>query len=784
MDVIKTISQDEKGNYEVPPARISSASDARSLLSTLIDAEEIRAKKRARFQGMLNGNPPWPKLLRMEGGGERANFSLREAEGFMAAAKTPYYTLFFKAPRFIQVELEYGPAAATDILREWGRKIENRYQRALLEYKGLDMHAQRSQFQMIAYGMGPMIWEDDEDWQAKSRKSGQILLPDDASTDIDEWETMACLRSYLPSKLWFKIRNESAATKMGWNVEACRHEIMNAAAELFPTDSALAWEWWETEIRKNSFWFDGKSKRILVGDIFQKEFDGKITHMIIHRSTGGKPPEPVDENKEDDLSGFLFRKIGRYSSWREIICPFFYDASPDGEAHAIKGAGPKVFDYCMVSDRLTCRTLDGAMRASGILVRAKDANALQESAFTDVGGGTVIGPGYETIQHRVVPDMQSPLLAKRDLQSTLQSNTGQYRQRVSEENQEPTLGQAQLNVQQQNILGEGDASRYMIQADWFHQETLRRLLAMGKKLFSRTKDLAPSKNAHGDSYSESKRIALKFYKNLVTIDAVPEPILEYENFASIKATRVAGNGSSQMRQMIGAELMKIAPLVGERGKNFIYRNYISALADENVADAIVEPYGTPQIVDSHMSLAQLENNFLRQPGGRVMVDPSQNHTVHFQSHGKDVAEHSQGVMQGQTDPHELLLHMEQAGPHMHEHMQQMAGDPIRKKDLEQMQKQWLSMARATDHLAQQIQEQDAAAEKNQPQSGVAPELLKSIIQIYQDGQLKTMKAKGDMALKASKQAAQLRLKDLSTAHSIRLKNRTAAASTNGQMAAA
>lgn len=764
MDAVATLKSEDQGKtYTVPESCIGSAKDARTTISTLVKAESIRAKRRAKFNGMLNGNPPWPGLLRDKGMADRANFTLREAEGFIAAAKTPYYGLAFKADRFIQLTIDYG-SADPGLLAEWAGKIGTRYQYANEDDDSFDMHMQRSQFQMVAHGSGPMVWEDTEDWRAKSRMAGQILVSDDASADIDEWDTAACPRSYTPTQLWAKIKNESAATARKWNVPACKKAIMDAAPENLKGTYGLNFEHYEAEMRKGATGWDSKSKRIFVTDLFQKEFTNRISHFIVLQVE----ENTVETDVEGDPNcGFLFRKIGRYESWSQIICPFLYDVGPDGQWHSVKGAGPKIFDICSASDRLFCRGLDGAMKASGVIVQAKDSQALQEAAFTDVSGGTVIGPKYEVVQQRIAPNFESPLLMKRELGKTLAENTGQYRQRWESE-PEPTLGQQQIKETRESVLGDFDASRYLQYLDRFHRERFRRILAMGKKLYATRKNVAPVEIENDTVLTPSEQGALKFYRGCVETDGIPEDIMKFENFCRIKATRLVGNGSLQMRQMIGDKLLGLLSTMNERGRTFTLRSVVSSYAGETYADAIFPAYDTPQVVDSHMSLAQLENNFLRIPGGKVLVDPSQDNFVHFQMHGQDVQAHAQEVQAGQSDPQSLYVHLEQAGPHMHDHLVPMAGDPTRKNQVEQMTKSWLAMSKMADQLKQHLDEAAKAQAENQPQQQPPPELIAALAKVHGDLQIKQTKMQGDMALKQQKQDAMLRLKDLQTAHNVKL----------------
>src|SRR4029077_3495868 len=176
-------------------------------------------------------------------------------------------------------------------------------------------------------------------------------------------------------------------------------------------------------------------------------------------------PEGSKEENFDDVEderGYLYKKKNKFDSFSNVICPFFYDTGPDGTGHSVKGMGPKIYDFCDVSNRMTCQMLDGAVIGSGITLEAQEGASLEETQVALVGGATVVQPGYKVVQTRIAESLNGAMSMRRELQNVLQSNTGTYRQRPAEtDRQEPTLGQAQLNYQTQAQLGKGATNRYL-----------------------------------------------------------------------------------------------------------------------------------------------------------------------------------------------------------------------------------------------------------------------------------------------------------------------------------
>ncbi len=148
-----------------------------------------------------------------------------------------------------------------------------------------------------------------------------------------------------------------------------------------------------------------------------------------------------------------------------------------------------------------------------------------------------------------------------------------------------------------------------------------------------------------------------------------------------------------------------------------------------------------------------------------MVEPSQDHSKHFDAHGQDIMAHQQ---EPNANPADLLIHMEQGGAHMHQHLEALKGDPTRKAEVAQKQKQLDNLGKMTDQLQQQVEEHSQA--QPQQQQAPDPEAMAAMTKVTGELGLKAKKQAGDMELKARKQAVDEKLKDAKTAADIRRKN--------------
>src|SRR4029077_1717053 len=127
----------------------------------------------------------------------------------------------------------------------------------------------------------------------------------------------------------------------------------------------------------------------------------------------------------------------------------------------------------------------------------------------------------------------------------------------------------------------------------------------------------------------------------------------------------------------------------------------------------------------------------------------QNHSIHFDVHAQDA---EQDFQDPNRDPHEKLIHMEQAGRHMSQHLQRISQDPSRKQEVEKKQGQLDQLGKATDQLNQQVTDAAKGAANDQQKAAEAAQPSPGMAKVQGDLQLKATKLKGDMALKARGQA--------------------------------
>jgi len=730
---------------ERPSSRIGNAGNARSLVQRLKFEDETRMYRYTRQMGLMDGNPPWNSQRLVDlGQGHRANFNLRESEGIVEAAKTPYYDLVFEVPFFAKITFNLD-GADPNLLLQWSDIISEEYNETLLAWDGFDQNIQLHQWQMIVNGVGPIFWPHYIGWHCEAVKCRKVLVPQETRANVEELEMAAVLHSYRADELdqFIKKGGTYEPDGDGWNIPLCKQAIIDSAFREMRQEWGIEnYDLYQRAIRTGDLFYGiHRSDRIYVASLFIKEFGGKVSHYMITDSILGNNMREYGDTLAEEV-GYLFKRRNKYESFAQVLCPFFFDVGNDGTWHAVKGLGPKIYDFCDVSNRTFCQMLDGAVIGSGITLEAQDANAIEETQVALVGGATVVSPGYKVVQTRIAESLNGAMAMRNELLNVMQSNTGAYRQRLGEDQPQPTYGQEQLLTQAEQLLNKGATNRYYNNLDKFHRETLRRLL-----------DRAQNPSIPGG------QDAMNFVMRCV-IRGIPEEVLTFKRIKKVVSTRSLGYGSPQLRDITTRELVTLIPYMDEVSRNHALRARAASLPGIGMqsVDAFFPPIEKAGVPNAHTSLAVLENNALRTPGGKALVEPNQNHSIHFDTHMQDAMQHTQE----QDAPMNKLAHMEQAGPHMAQHLQAIQGDPTRKQEVKAKQKQLDQLGKFTDQLRQQIGESMQADEGQQPQG--PPQLPEGVIEMAP----KMAKVKGDLELKARKQQADLALKTQKQEHAGRL----------------
>jgi hypothetical protein len=709
-----------------------------------------RNARNALVKGMVDGNPPYDqRQLDSTAQKYRANFNTGEAEAFLNVAETAFYDLFSEVETFATITVDSEDPDA----RTWGDVITYHFDWLQRQDDRMDYGVQLSHHDMVLYGSGPQIWDDPLDWRSKAVKHANMLLPEDAPSNVADWERVFFRENYRINDLYQFIADPDAARKAGWNLGAVRDSIMRSAQSQPRFQESGDWEMWQQRLRNNDLDIGDSCARVYCARILYKEFS----------QDGAKPKISeawVDLNDSEDR--FLYQKQDAYDDMRSAVCAFFYDRG-DGTAHSVRGLGVKMFRLLMAKMRLANATFDAAFARAAIMLKAIGNTASQQLALQHLGPYTVLPGGYDFVPTGVPGLVDAPMAVSRDIDNTLESNLGQYRARLEKPQGNPrTAFELQLQASQASTLNKTQISRYYQQLDDWYAERFRR---------------AANKDIPSSTTNEWLKLALEFQKRC-TKSGVPRSAIDN---AVVKATRVVGQGSAFLRmQMLQQAFSMVFPALPEDGKYNLLSDVISSQVGRQQINRYLPPPQERTGEAQHKWDANIENDTLKNRG-QVRLTPTQNDVLHAQEHLAFASQAAQSLQQG-ADPMEIFGILQASGAHIAAHLQRMSGNKMRSDEFKALNQQFNQLASLTDQLEAQIQEEQERqqqamfqAEADNAQAaaiagGSDPKTRIEWAKAQNDARIKEYKAREQMRLRQQKTNQDMALKDARTAQELAQKS--------------
>jgi len=696
-----------------PKARLSSPEAVVDLVKMLTRSDEERNRVRSKVKGLIDGNPPYSaSQLKRTGQAYRTNVNFREAEAFFSVALTAFYDIFSETPTYATVKTNTGNDAERV---HYSRIITEEFDRLQKKDREFDYTMQLSQHEMVLFGSGPLTFESPTSWRARALKAGDLLLPEGTRSNPSDWEVAVVRRRYQAHELYGYIRDPQAAAKVGWDVEATRNSIIASGPESYRRHDN--WEWHQQRIRNNDLHYSAQCSLINAAHVYVREYpqgdeaEGKISCYIV----------------KEDGQEFLYKYVGKYDSWEEILHPMYYDKG-DGQHHSVKGLGVKMYPVIELKNRQKCHMVDVAATASSMQLQAETPEAMQKASVVQMGPYSILPSGYKIVQRQFSGIADAPMAVDRELENVMQSNLSQYRQRLDKAGGNPkTATEVQANVQQASVLGKTQIARYYQQLDRFFEERYRR----------------------ASDKSVTDKEAVEFQKR-VRDRGVPAEALNDVDY--VQASRNYGQGSAFLRLQTINGLMQISGQLPESGRNALLRDYVAALAgQQQVGRYVVEPEQDVYAKDQ-MAEANIENAVM-QTGNPVIITDSQNHLLHSQTHLAKGSEVAQAIQQGgnaaaAADFFGILI------PHIEEHIGQLSADENRKQEVKMLSDQLGELAGFANEVANQVAQEMQQQQEAQMQAEAGPSADEQI----KAAAMERDEARKDAALQAEIQRSDIKLK--------------------------
>lgn len=742
-----------------PETRIGDAQQAKSIYQRLWRADlNYRAPKRARLNGLSDGNPPYRQSdLDNAGMSHRCNINFRVSKSYRSNGVGAFYDLFNEAPTYATIRIKKG---TPEEVENWSRTATMHFDWLCRYEPRFDYDMQRSQDEMVWHGRGPLVFQDIFDWRPTAILDRQLLVPDMTLSETSFWDDEAIiLTEYSVDKLWSYIRDEKAATSLGWNVARAKNAIIHASPESTKGGMFNQWEWHQQQLKNGSIDYSGSSNTVSVAHVFCREFSkdgeaqGKITHVMV-----------VRDDNDDKPDKFLFQKIGRYEGWTQCIHPMFYDRGGGGYYHSCTGMGTEMYSVMELQNRMYCNQADRAMLPK-LMLKPTTSTAADGMSLTQNGDHLILTEGMDVIQTPLAGLTEEEMMFNRELTNLVASNLSQYRTNATEPvkgNPETATGR-RLDASQQAALQKTQMNRYYGQMDGLYSEMYRRAVN------------TTSKSSPGGDR------AMEFLKRCEADGCTREILKEVE---WVKASRVVGQGSAFMRQeALSRVWITLGPGLPEDGRANLVDAIIAAEAGPDSVDLFNPKANASKLPSDQYALAVSQVADMK-IGVPAVVTASQNPAI-FAATFLKAAEDAAGTLEQGANPQEVASFLDLVGQAIGQHIQRMSADPSRKGLVNQMTEQWEKMAGLLDQLQKHIQ--DAAEKQQAEQERMAQEqqVMQSdfaLAKARQDFELglRSEKTKAGMSDKSVKTRQGLAIADARAASDIRIANAKAKSEINNR----
>jgi hypothetical protein len=723
----------------IPSSRVADCFSARQVCLRLLDNDRLRARERAKVQGMLDGNVPFdPNKLRTLGQAWRSNLNFMEGYSNLQKTKTPYYALIAGVPYYAEIRTLEG-GTNVDL---WSKIITEEFTAMIKEWPDFSFQMQKAQQEMLKFGIGPALMPDPYDWRFQALRHRDLLVPEHAPASITKWAFCAIRTEMAAMDLWDKVRPENAedAAEIGWDIDTTRLAVQFASRDIFNgrlTWDGRNWEAWQAAFKNNDIYMSlMAAESIMVYHFFVKEYSGRVSHFIL------------SENALID--GFLFKRIDRFKDFSEFLTIFRSDVG-NGDYHSIRGLGRLQYQHLECTNRLKNHLFDMAMAGTAINLQAQTQKARDELQLMQMGPVNILPPDVQLVQNRVVGFLTDAMQVDRDFTMHLNANLGTFQRRdvgygtgVGAATR-PTAMQVQQDVISTTQLTEGQMVLHFLDLDGHYRQ-----------MYLRASDPnTPDKEAR----AFQKRCADR---------GVPTIALRHTKY--VRATRTAGYGSPQMRQVQASAMMPYIGMLPESGRyNWVRDQVISIAGPENV-----ERYMPAQNFPTHDQWEANMENGVMHAGQHIMIADGQKHAVHADVHltaCEQMLKMADGIYESaplQTALGALIKTQQFVNiclPHTLVHIQLLANDPLHRQEMGALQ----TRLNAIKNNMQQI---NAVVEQAQEHMAATAQQQQSA---QTQDQIKMAQAQNEIAIDRAMAAAKIKNQQMKTMSQVQTSQQKAAA---------
>lgn len=741
---------EENGEAVAPKRTIASISDARAVYNRMRLAHGPRLKRFAKIQGMIDGNPPYNPAEMRKLGLPTSNVNWKDAEAIYESVAIVFWGLFNDVDNLAKFQTDI---STPDVNTEIGGIVSEEWDRAIRSWREFAPLMQQHQGDFIKFGSSVFYWPDERNWQFDVADIWKFLVPEETRNRTDAIPVCAIEIVMTPFELWDLHENYTGVL---WSKEQIA-KVLTQLSSTYDKSKDIATQWMalQAAVRSQSKSIgDYLNNDIQLCCMLMKEFDGKISKVIFHPSSG-----------ED----FLFEAESQYDCIHESM--LFMSLVPgEKHIHGVRGLGHRIFNLVEALTKLDGHLFDSAKASSTVFLKSP-ASRNKDGKRLKIDFGGIVDIGEAEFGHSLIGSNISPAIeVSQYFGGKLRDNCNIYtvagssmaNQAKRSATEVAQIARREAKVQKSLI------ALYYQQLDLLFQEMVRKML----------------KSKKGDAGWD---ICEQWRKRCIA-RGVPEAFFTLNDkneghdglpiHLRVTATRAGGSGSQMADQIEMRDMSTMLPLLGERGREAVIEDTIAAYRGH----AYVERYRPKADISKEPiaedCLADGENNDMEQGFPRI-VSPDNNHAVHCIRHMERMKGISQAYIAKQYDLLDCDKAFEQLGPHFARHLLYLSRDSSRKDLLNALGSQWRVIANFADMVknnaqarreAELAQQQKLAQAQAQAADANTPEMIKT----QADIQRKNLKLQTDIERNAKRDQAKFMLDRMKITFDAQIKQQQAA----------
>jgi len=662
------------GSFTADDAIINDLSIAVQLYSRLRQDHLPRTELYAAIDNLIQGSPPYdPVELANAGLQHIANYNDMSVASFIERATLAYWNLFYNSQYLVRFSLNMPdiPEAAkfAEIMsRNWDYAVKKKWRSFGIQFSALAA-------QLVKFGVSPVFFEDPKSIKWKAVDLSRFYVPDLAQTDIDELTTLVVETPYTVQELWGIYEKTKKVSDSPWNtevlgkllVELTRNKISTAGADLNIKDLE------QRKQNNDSGLFNSFSDSTKIISLFQREYDGKISHMMFHRTIN-------PDNK------FLYKESGKYEDFNEVVIIFTINPG-SSTIHSNRGVGHKTYPLGQAKIQASCSVLDMTKWASTPIIQGGALSTKEAESIRFYPGVPTFLGSATLAQNNLGANVQNVVTAVNFFRSEMQTNINYGGGDPSQP--DPDQGslspsQARLNAFQEFSVLKNVIQHFYTSLDYVVQNMTARML--------RAKE------------ADTDYCIAKLWKKRCIAQGVPEIIFklkeddedvkawEMPSEMDVYASRAAGSGSTTALLIALQELQAIIGSFTPAEEAAYKRLFIQATIGPEYLEEFLTPAEQEKAQGAGGSLAGLENNDMR-AGVAAYFDQTNDHRIHAEIHFQLAQEVVTSVAQQQMDVIQANSIFEVLIPHLGDHIQALSVNPFAQADYQQLKPDFDNLSR-------------------------------------------------------------------------------------------